>query len=170
MIAAHGRPILSYCRDGGTPISNCVSTARRLLRQAMESIERQEQAMRRLSGVSRTQKAAPPNQGKRWKPEHDAYLIRERNAGTPLSAIAAKLGRTEHTVKVRTAVLSENARKLGGNSPFEPKNKVWSEDEKATVAKMLADGKRVADIVAATGRKTGSVEAMVKRLRQGGVV
>ncbi len=168
MIHVNGKLMLgqSYCMDDRTPIGSCVANAKRLLRAAMASIERQEQAMRRLSGVSRTQKAAPANQGKRWLPEHDAYLIRERNAGTPLSAIADHLGRTEHTVKVRTAVLSGNARKAGGKSPFVPKNRVWSEDEKATVADMMRDGKRAADIAAALGREAGSVESMMKRIRQ----
>lgn len=170
MNPAYGRPIISYCRDGGTTVSSCVATARRLLRSAMEGIERQELAMRALSGVSRAQKAPPPNQGKRWLAEHDAYLIRERNAGASLSAIAAHLGRTEHTVKVRCAVLSESARKSGGNSPFKPKNKAWSEDEKTTAAKMMADGKRAEDIAKAMGRKAGSVESMMKRLRQGGFI
>lgn len=172
MITVNGKLTLGqgYCRDGGTTISNCVSAARRLLRQAMESIERQEQAMRSLSGTIRKPKAAPPNQHKRWSPEHEAYLIKERNAGTPLSVIASKLERREHAVNKRVHFLVQVAHKAGKPSPFVLKIRPWSKDEVDTCAKMMKDGRRVADIASSLGRRVGSVEAMMKRLRQGGVV
>jgi hypothetical protein len=91
----------------------------------------------------------------RYSPEEDAEICRRLAAGETQVMIARSLGRSERALGSHIALLRREMKVTQRRS-----RPLWSEEEKAAVASMVAEGKTDAEIGAALGRPASGIERM----------